>query len=155
MISAVDTNVLLDVLIPDASHGDESERRLAEAVRAGAIVISEAVYAELAAYFEDPDDLDRFVEHTGMRLEPSSREVLHRAGGAWRAYARQRPASLLCPQCGTAQAVRCEQCGVPVQVRQHVVADFMVGAHAVMHAERLVTRDRGYYARYFPELELA
>ncbi len=85
MISAVDTNVLLEILIPDAPHGDESERRLAEAVRGGAIVISEAVYTELAAHFEDPDDRDRFVEHTGLRFEPSSREALHRAGSAWRA----------------------------------------------------------------------
>ncbi len=37
MISAVDTNVLLDILIPDAPHGDELERRLADAVRAGSI----------------------------------------------------------------------------------------------------------------------
>jgi hypothetical protein len=155
VISAVDTNVLLDILIPDAPHGDESERRLGEAVRGGAIVISEAVYTELAAHFEEPEDLDRFVEHTGIRLEPSSRETLHRAGGAWRAYARQRPSSFVCPQCGAAQAVRCEECGAPVQVRQHVVADFMIGAHAVEHADRLITRDRGYYATYFPELELA
>ena len=152
MISAVDTNVLLDILIPDAPHGDESERRLADAVGAGYIVICEAVYTELAAYFEQPDDLEGFVEHTGIRLEPSNRVALHRAGGAWRAYARPE---LVCPQCGTARAVRCEECGAPLQVRQHVVADFMIGAHAVEHADRLITRDRGYYAAYFPELELA
>ena len=155
MISAVDTNVLLDILIPDAPHGDESERRLADAVGAGSIVICEAVYTELAAYFEQPDDLEGFVEDTGIRLGPSSRVALHRAGGAWRVYARQRSSALVCPQCGTARSVRCEECGAPLQVRQHVVADFMIGAHAVEHADRLITRDRGYYAAYFPELELA
>ena len=155
MISAVDTNVLLDILIPGAPQGDASERRLAEAAGAGAIIMCEVVYAELSAHFEAPHDLDRFVADTGIRLEPSGREVLRRAGDAWRTYARQRPPSLVCPQCGSVQAVRCEQCGAPVQVRQHVLADFMIGAHAVVHADRLLTRDRGYYARYFPELELA
>ena len=53
MITAVDTNVLLDVLIPNAPHGDESERALADALRAGAVVVSDPVYAELAAHFPE------------------------------------------------------------------------------------------------------
>ncbi len=40
MISAIDTNALLDVLIPDLPHGDASEAALAEALCAGAIIIS-------------------------------------------------------------------------------------------------------------------
>lgn len=154
MITAVDTNVLLDVLIPGAPHGDQSERALAEAVRAGALLISEPVYAELAVHFADRADLDRFLADTGIRLEPSGAEALYTAGRAWSAYLRRRPASLACPQCGAAQRVRCDRCGASVQPRQHVVADFLIGAHAVAHADTLLTRDRGYYATYFPDLKL-
>jgi predicted nucleic acid-binding protein len=153
MITAVDTNVLLDVLIPDAPRGEESERALADAVGAGALVISEPVYAELAVHFPDRVDLDRFLADTSIRLEPSGAEALHRAGSAWREYLRRRPA-VACPQCGAVQELRCDRCGASIQPRQHVVADFVIGAHALVHADRLLTRDRGYCGTYFPELKL-
>ncbi len=153
MITAVDTNILLDVLIPDAPHGDESERALAEALRAGAVVISAPVYAELAVHFPEREKLDRFLADTGLRLERSNSEALYRAGRAWSEYIRRRPA-LACPQCGATQDLHCDNCGASVQPRQHVLADFIIGAHALAQADQLLTRDRGYYATYFPELTL-
>ncbi len=154
MITAVDTNALLDLLVPGAPHGDESRRALAEAVHAGATVISEPVYAELSAHFPTQEELERFLADTGLRLVPSSGVALYRAGQAWSEYIRRRRAGITCPQCGATQTARCQQCNAPVQPRQHVVADFIIGAHALVQAHRLLTRDRGYYAAYFPELPL-
>lgn len=154
MITALDTNILLDVLIPDAAHGEESERALAEAAEAGALLISEPVYAELAAHFAEQEPLDRLLTDTGVRLEPSGADALYRAGRAWSDYLRRRPTMLACPQCGAAQEVRCDRCGAGIHPRQHVVADFLIGAHALVHADRLLTRDRGYYATYFADLTL-
>lgn len=154
MITAVDTNILLDVVIPGAPHGDESEGALGAALRAGALVVSEPVYAELAAHFPDRAQLDAFLDDSGIRLQGSSAAALHRAGRAWRDYLRRRPASLVCPRCGRARDVRCEGCNASIRPRQHVVADFVIGAHALVHADRLLTRDRGYYATYFPDLAL-
>lgn len=154
MISAVDSNVLFDLLIPDAPQLEPSRRALTDASRAGALILSDPVYAELAAHFASAADLERFVTDTGLQLEPSGREALALAGNAWRVYQRRRPRGLACPQCGHVQAVACQRCGKPLTVRQHMVADFMVGAHASVHAGRLLTRDRGFYATYFPDLVL-
>ena len=155
MTTAVDSNILLDILLPNSPLGDESELLLIRAMRQGAIVISEAVYSEVAPRFDEPADLDEFLDFTGVRLDRSSREALHRAGQAFRAYSRQRPRLPTCSACGTAQEVRCQSCGAELQSRQHTLADFLIGGHAVVHADRLLTRDRRTYARYFPELALS
>jgi hypothetical protein len=37
---------------------------------------------------------------------------------------------------------------------KRVVPDFLVGAHVMVTADRLLARDRGYLCDYFSELEL-
>ena len=152
MVTAIDTNILIDILQGQSS---ESIDRVGEAVERGGTVICEAVYSEVAPLFDGPDDLDRFLESLGIQLVPSTREALHRAGQAWRDYTRRRPRLAACPACGVEQQVRCERCRAELRFRQHTLADFLIGGHATVQADRLLTRDRRAYGRYFPELTLA
>ena len=45
MITAVDTNILLDVLIPAAPFGAASQQSLDTALQQGTLVLNEMVYA--------------------------------------------------------------------------------------------------------------
>lgn len=154
MISSIDTNVLLDVLLPDNVHLGSSKALLDRASSEGALIICEVVYAELACQFTAAHGLDAFLEATGIRLAPSGPESLQVAGDAWKVHLSRRDGRLQCRSCGCLIRVNCPECGHAVTSRQHVASDFIIGAHALAYADRLLTRDVGFYRAYFPKLKL-
>ena len=131
MITAVDTNVLLDVLLPDPDHQSHSLAQLHEAIQKGALVISEVVASELGAQFAKASDMQSFLKSVGITVVPMSLAAAHDAGQRWRHYLRNRKGA-----------------------RERVVADFMIAAHSLHQADRLLTRDLGFYRSYFQELSL-
>jgi len=151
--TAVDTNALLALLYDDA-HADASEAALRRAYRDGNVVVTPVVYTELAAdgQFETASDLDTFLADMSIQLAEPSREALVRAGEQFRRYTDRRPDGLQCPSCGTTQTVDCETCGTDLAPRQHIAADFLVGGHAAIDADALVSFDSGFYGTYFPSL---
>ncbi len=128
MITAVDTSVLLDVLRPNANFVDRSLALIETSATLGPLVLCDLVYAELAAGFERMHELDTFLADARIRRESPNANALFLAGRMWRAY-------------------RSAGGG-----RERILSDFVVGAHARVQAGRLVTRDRGFYRRYFDDL---
>lgn len=130
MITAVDTNVLLDVFTADPRFGPASGTALRRCRAEGSLVACDVVWAEVAAAFMNPaaaaDALDGLeVEYDGI-----DRDAALAAGLAWRSYRSSG---------GT---------------RRRILADLLIGAHAAARAERLLTRDRGFYRSSFASLEI-
>lgn len=152
MRSAVDTNVLLDLLAGDADRVAAARTALAGALSVGSLAVCPVVYAELAANFPDREELIRFTRVFQIQVDDFSIDTLDLAAAAWRRYAQARRKGVQCPRCGRSTEVTCSTCGASLSWRQHILADFLVGGHAAAQADRLLTRDLHYYRRYFPTL---
>jgi len=155
MITAVDTNIILDVLIPGEPFGESSKKLLDHHLSKGKLIICEIVFAELAAEFPSEEELKLFLTDTGMRLVYSNENSLFLAGSRWTKYARKgakKPFS--CSKCGHAFEVTCPQCAAKPTKRLHVLGDFFIGAHALVQADCILSRDLGVYKTYFDDLQV-
>ena len=130
MISALDSSIILDVLTEDARHADASERLLRQASLEGQLVVCECVLAEIRPAFAGPDEMDSFLSDWQVAFIPSSQACAVLAGRHFSAYLQRGGKG------------------------GRVVLDFLIGAHAQTHADRLLARDRGYWRDYFKGLKV-
>lgn len=153
-MQAVDSNVLFDVLSPDSEFYEDSAERLEAAADEGPLAICDVVYAELGTHFSRQPELDRFLDETDLVVVRASHRALYAASSAWQRYTARKPHGLICSECGTVGRPSCSRCGARLRTRQRLIADFMVGAHALVDCAGLITRDKRYYQTYFPDLAL-
>ncbi len=154
MTVAVDTNIIFDLLLPDPKHVDQSLEQLNIYSKKHSLVISEIVYGELTSQFHEHEMLLQFFSETSIRLVYSGPDALWAAARASKKYTKSQTQDFQCKDCGKLQTLNCKECKNTIVSRQHILPDFLIGGHALFHAGFLLTRDRGFYKRYFPELEL-
>lgn len=155
MITAVDTNILLDILIPGEPHSESSKMLLDKHLSSGKLILCEVVFAELAARFPSEQELKLLLTETGMRLVQSNEKSLHIAGMRWAEFAKKsRKDRFSCANCGNVFEAACPKCSTVLTKRQLVLGDFLIGAHALVHADCLLSRDLGVYRRNFRDLKI-
>jgi predicted nucleic acid-binding protein len=129
VITAVDTSVLISLY-----KGESGSEIWLEVLHAqsklGRLIVCEVVVAEVAALFHDDKESVAFFRDLGIEYEPMQPPAAILTGRIFQAYRRA---------------------GGP---REHLVPDFLIGAHALLQAEQLAASDRGYLRRYFPKLRV-
>ncbi|MBU2512362.1 type II toxin-antitoxin system VapC family toxin [bacterium] len=130
MITFVDSSVLLDVFLPDPKFGPDSANSLDQSYNEGSLIINEIIYAELSPQFPSKQLLDNSLRTLGIRIVSFDLETAYLAGTLWKEY-RDSGGK-----------------------RNRIMPDFLIGTHAQKVSDRLLTRDCGFYRKYFNDLEI-
>ena len=126
----VDTNILLDVVIPNPNWLNWSATQLFHLGKIHSLVINPIVYAEVSVTFSSVERVEANLASLGLVLRDIPREVSFLAGKAFALYRRNG---------GT---------------RTSVLPDFFIGAHAAFLTASLLTRDPQKFKTYFPGVHL-
>ena len=126
---AVDSSVVVE-LLSDAEHADAAESALREALARGPVVVCDVVVAEICSSLRDGDQAMQALEDMGIRFSLVEQKSALRAGEMQRRY-RSRGGG-----------------------RQRTVPDFIVGAHALLQCNALITRDATFFRDYFKGLKV-
>jgi predicted nucleic acid-binding protein len=130
VIGALDSSVLLDVFGSDPAHLPGSLTAPRKAAAEGELIACDIVWSEVAAFFPSATAAQDAFQRIGVRYVSTDLPAALAAASLWSEYRRKGGR------------------------RTRIISDFVIGAHAAAHADRLITRDRGFYRSYFRGLTI-
>ena len=126
---AIDSPVLVD-LLADGPRADATEACLRQCLSAGPVVVCDVALAEICGALRDGAEAMAVLEEMSIRFSPLEAKSALRAGEMQRRH-RQRAGGGL-----------------------RAAPDFLIGAHALLQCNGLITRDDRFFREYFKGLKL-
>jgi len=134
-VIAIDSSVLIDLLGGDVG-AESAEDCLRQALARGPVVACDVVISEVVSGLGFGAELLDALEGVGIVYSPIESRASVRAGEMQRRYKERRKASGLAP------------------TGPRTVPDFLIGAHALLQCQALITRDQGFFRDYFKGLKV-
>ncbi len=129
-VIAIDSSVIIDLLANDGGAAESAEASLRRCLSVGPVVVCDVVLTEITTALRNGAEALGALEDMGIAYSSVEAKSAVRAGEMQRRY-RQRGG-----------------------LRQRTVPDFLVGAHALLQCNALITRDDAFFRDYFKGLKI-
>ena len=129
MVTGVDASVVFALYKGEASAEAWLEI-LRQQRELGRLLICDVALAEASAAFDGKGETLAFFQDLGVNFDPVLPDTAILAGALFKDYRRRGG------------------------LREHLIPDFLIGAHALRQCDQLAAADRGYLRRYFPRLKV-
>lgn len=129
-IILIDTCVVTDLADSKSTWFDWSATTLERLDQYHTFIINPIIYAECSVGFEKIEEVEALFKQLGFLIKPIPKEALFLAGKAFLQYKRRK------------------------EEKNNVLPDFFIGAHVAVSGYQLMTRDKGRFSTYFPNIKL-
>jgi predicted nucleic acid-binding protein len=158
-VIAIDSPVLID-LLADGPYADAAEACLRQCLSVGPVVVCDVALAEVCGALRDGAEAMAVLEEMSLQFSPLEAKSSLRAGEMQRRYRQRNPG----PQRDGMRDEGMPRDGMPhdsmpldsmpLDRMRRATPDFLIGAHALLQCNGLITRDERFFRDYFKGLKL-